>query len=213
MPIPESFRSEHPSNGTDIIINNRSRRGRLAAVFGPASIRKQLTIPHSKHNIQVYRGENGIHTPTGASPTVSLAQRPTVGRISPHIIGWMTLADSVVGQHPHARPLHARIATQAEIDMISGHVHIPWAHKNDPRRPQPTAVKVQRPIVLHPAVPPPVMMTPLKDTGNIHHKGSSANTNEITVEKRSPKGKSGRRLRGKENTPPMASSGSSRNRR
>ena len=206
-PIPESFRSEQPSSGVA-----NSRRGRLAAVFGPTSIRKQMTIPHSKPNIQVYRGANGAHTPIGTSTGSSPVAPHAARHVSPHIVGWVALADSVVGQHPHARPLHSRLATQAEIDMISGHVHIPWAHKNDPTRPQPTAVKVQKPVVFHPAVPPPVLMPPLQDTGNVHRKGVSAYMSEIALEKRSPKGKSARRVRGKENAPPSGSV-SGRNRR
>jgi hypothetical protein len=58
--------------------------------------------------------------------------------ISPHIAEWMKIADDVVGPHPSAKPLSERVATQAEIDLISGHIHTRWAH--DPKQSQPTPV-------------------------------------------------------------------------
>ncbi|CAA7267832.1 unnamed protein product [Cyclocybe aegerita] len=48
-------------------------------------------------------------------------------QIDPKIAALMHAADTVVGAHPNARPLSARIATREEIELISGHVHIPWA--------------------------------------------------------------------------------------
>ena len=68
---------------------------------------------------------------------------PRIATVSPHIVGWMKIADEVVGRHPYAKPLLERVASQAEIDLISDHVHIPWAH--DARRSQPTPVKVLGP--------------------------------------------------------------------
>jgi hypothetical protein len=63
--------------------------------------------------------------------------------VSPHTAGWMKIADDVVGRHPFSKPLPERVASQAEIDLISDHVHIPWAY--DARRSQPTPVKVLGP--------------------------------------------------------------------
>jgi hypothetical protein len=55
----------------------------------------------------------------------------------------MKIADDVVGRHPFAKPLFERVASQAEIDLISDHVQLRWVH--DGRRSQPTAVKVLGP--------------------------------------------------------------------
>src|SRR5260221_4027744 len=60
--------------------------------------------------------------------------------ISPHIAGWMNIADDVVGPHPFAKPLFERVPSQAEIDLISDHVQIRWIHNG--RQSQPTPVTV-----------------------------------------------------------------------
>lgn len=67
----------------------------------------------------------------------------------------MGVADTVVGRHPFAQPLSARVATQAEIDLIGGHVHIPWAFRANISQPVP--VKVLKPI----AVSPPLSIYPV----------------------------------------------------
>jgi len=58
--------------------------------------------------------------------------------VSPHIAGWMKIADDCVGPHPFAKPIFERVASQAEIDLISDHVQIGWI--DNARRSQPTPV-------------------------------------------------------------------------
>ena len=83
----------------------------------------------------------------------------------PHTSAWTQVADHVVGRHPQGRPLNTRVATRAEIALISGHVHIPWAYTHA-KKTQPVPVKVQKP----PAVYAPLSIVPsfaLEDLGNI----------------------------------------------
>jgi len=91
------------------------------------------------------------HEPQPPPPPPPAAQT----LVSPHIAGWMGVADTVVGRHPFAQPLSARVATQAEIDLIGGHVHIPWAFRANISQPVP--VKVLKPI----AVSPPLSIYPV----------------------------------------------------
>lgn len=60
--------------------------------------------------------------------------------VSPHIAGWMNIADDVVGPHPFAKPLFERVASQAEIDLISDHVQIGWIHNGRQSKPHPVTV-------------------------------------------------------------------------
>ena len=83
----------------------------------------------------------------------------------PHTSAWTQVADHVVGCHPQGKPLITRVATRAEIALISGHVHIPWAYTHAKKN-QPVPVKVQKP----PAVYAPLSIVPslaLEDLGNI----------------------------------------------
>jgi len=75
------------------------------------------------------------------------------------------VADHVVGRHPQGKPLISRVATRAEIALISGHVHIPWAYTHAKKN-QPVPVRVQKPA----AVYNPLSIVPslaLEDLGNI----------------------------------------------
>jgi hypothetical protein len=83
----------------------------------------------------------------------------------PHTSAWTQVADHVVGRHPQGKPLITRVATRAEIALISGHVNIPWAYTHAKKN-QPVPVKVQKP----PAVYAPLSIVPslaLEDLGNI----------------------------------------------
>ena len=83
----------------------------------------------------------------------------------PHTSAWTQVADHVVGRHPQGKPLISRVATRAEIALISGHVHIPWAYTHAKKN-QPVPVKVQKPA----AVYAPLSIVPslaLEDLGNI----------------------------------------------
>ena len=83
----------------------------------------------------------------------------------PHTFAWTQVADHVVGRHPQGKPLITRVATRAEIALISGHVHIPWAYTHAKKN-QPVPVKVQKPA----AVYAPLSIVPslaLEDLGNI----------------------------------------------
>ena len=90
--------------------------------------------------------------------------QPVVSTL-PHTSAWTQVADHVVGRHPQGKPLSTRVATRAEIALISGHVHIPWAYTHAKKN-QPVPVKVQKP----PAVYAPLSIVPsfaLEDLGNI----------------------------------------------
>jgi hypothetical protein len=90
--------------------------------------------------------------------------QPAVSAL-PHTSAWTQVADHVVGRHPQGKPLITRVATRAEIALISGHVHIPWAYTHAKKN-QPVPVKVQKPA----AVYAPLSIVPslaLEDLGNI----------------------------------------------
>ncbi|KAF8966063.1 hypothetical protein BDZ97DRAFT_1917766 [Flammula alnicola] len=213
----ESSNAASNPSGTDIPISNSTMQlrceqrpnnaHRMSAFFGP--IRKRPSAPHHR-NITVYRGASGLHIPpatTRGSPYLSGAQMTTTpsaptGVVTPHIAGWMAVADSVVGRHPHAEPLSTRVATKAEIDMISGHVHIPWAYKSG-HKPQHVRLKVQKPDVIY--APTPVQPGLLKDIGNIRGRDILVAESNTKIVKGSSKGKSVRRTRGKENMPAVLS--------
>jgi hypothetical protein len=95
--------------------------------------------------------------------SISISQ-PVVSTF-PHTSAWTQVADHVVGRHPQGKPLNSRVATRAEISLISGHVHIPWAYTHTKKN-QPVPVKVQKPA----AVYAPLSIVPslaLEDLGNI----------------------------------------------
>jgi hypothetical protein len=121
--------------------------------------------------------------------------QPVVSTLS-HTSAWIQVADHVVGRHPHGKPLSTRVATRAEIALISGHVHIPWAYTHEKKN-QPVPVKVQKP----PAVYAPLSIVPslaLEDLGNIQdlHIWRAVNNNAKLF-----MNKSLRHARGKENIP------------
>lgn len=165
--------------------------------FNP--VRKYASTPRYS-NIHIYRGAHGLHTPPAAK--LAAAHRPpTMPALSLHTFAaahnaaWMDVADAVVGRHPHARPLHARVATRAEIDIISGHVHIPWAYGASDR-PQPVPVKVLKPLINYPAVPPQPGL--LKDVSNVGDRDVRV-VNKPLSGRASPRTKKAHRTRGKEN--------------
>lgn len=173
--------------------------------FSP--IRKHSSTPRYS-SVNLYRGVRGLHTPPPARlgpsyhPPMSSPDAYSGAGVTPHIAGWMAVADSVVGPHPHARPLHTRVATKAEIEMISGHVHIPWAFKVD-GRPPPVAVKVQIPDVVYPVLPTQPGM--LRDVGNVGRQERDTvvlgTDGGAQVGRRPTKTKYTHRTRGKENIP------------
>lgn len=124
----------------------------------PATVRKYPTVSHRP--TAVYNSTNyGFRQASStASPQPGFSQSPhstyralpLQAGVSPHIAGWMRVADSIVGSHPFAQALGARVATQAEIDLISGHVYIPWA-LDRPKSSQPAQVKLQRPDTINPS--------------------------------------------------------------
>ena len=121
--------------------------------------------------------------------------QPVVSALS-HTSAWMQVADQVVGRHPHGKPLSTRVATDAEIALISGHVDIPWAYTHT-KKIQPVPAKVQKPA----AVYAPLSIVPslaLEDLGNIQglHIWRAVNNNAKFF-----KSKSLRHARGKENIP------------
>ncbi|KJA17329.1 hypothetical protein HYPSUDRAFT_46523 [Hypholoma sublateritium FD-334 SS-4] len=165
--------------------------------FSP--VRKYASTPRYS-NIHIYRGAHGLHTPPAAK-LATVHRPPTMPALSLHTFAaahnaaWMDVADAVVGRHPHARPLHARVATRAEIDMISGHVHIPWAYPESDR-PQPVPVKVLKPLINYPAVPPqPGQWT---DVSNVGDRDVRV-VNKLPSGRASPRTKKAHRARGKEN--------------
>ena len=124
--------------------------------------------------------------------------QPTVSSL-PHTSAWIQVADHVVGRHPHGMPLSTRVATPAEIALISGHIDIPWAYTLHTKKIQPAPVKVQHPA----AVYAPISIVPslaLEDLGNIQglHIWRAVNNNAKLF-----KGKSLRHARGKENIAPL----------
>lgn len=120
----------------------------------PAIVRKYPTVYNdtlTTINYDSYQASTSSPPPAFSQALHQAYRRPPVvdsvqGGASPHIAGWMRVADSIVGSHPFAQPLSARVATQTEIDLISGHVHIPWA-LDRPKTSRPMPVKLQKPIV------------------------------------------------------------------
>lgn len=101
----------------------------------------------------------------GAPHVESFPTSQPVVSAFPHTSAWTQVADHVVGRHPQGKPLITRVATHAEIALVSGHVHIPWAYTHAKKN-QPVPVKVQKPA----AVYPPLSIVPslaLEDLGNI----------------------------------------------
>jgi hypothetical protein len=129
-----------------------------------------------------------------APPQVDTSYLPAL----PHTSDWMQVADHVVGRHPHGKPLSTRVATHAEIALISGHVNIPWAYTHTgTKKTQPSPVKVQKPATVY----APLSIVPslaLEDLGNIQglHIWRAVNNNAKLF-----KGKSLRHARGTENIP------------
>jgi hypothetical protein len=107
----------------------------------PGFFNPRILPPNQSHN------NNYRNRPHSALPILPPAPHPTTAPlriVPPHIARWMRIADEVVGRHPFAKPLFERVATPAEIALISSHVHIAWAH--DARRlSQPAPVKVLSP--------------------------------------------------------------------
>ncbi|KAF8804064.1 hypothetical protein BYT27DRAFT_7194787 [Phlegmacium glaucopus] len=119
--------------------------------------------------------------------------RPVVS-VSPHTSAWIQVADQVVGRHPHGKPLVTRVATPAEIALISGHIHIPWAYAHV-KKPQPVPVKIQKPAAIY----APLSIMPslvLEDVGNAQDR---LIWRAVHNNARRFKGKSLRHARGKEN--------------
>ncbi len=123
----------------------------------PATVRKYPTVSHRP--TAVYNSTDyGFRQASTASPRPGFGQTlhptyralPLQGGVSPHIAGWMRVADSIVGSHPFAQPLSERVATQAEIDLISGHVYIPWA-LDRPKSSRPMPANLQRPNTVNPS--------------------------------------------------------------
>ena len=116
---------------------------------------EQPTISHPMR-VAPYLG--ALHSKSMPTP------QPVVSTL-PHTSAWTQVADHVVGRHPQGKPLITRVATRAEIALISGHVHIPWAYTHAKKN-QPVPVKVQKPA----AVYTPLSIVPslaLEDLGNI----------------------------------------------
>ncbi|PPQ68132.1 hypothetical protein CVT24_002958 [Panaeolus cyanescens] len=131
------------------MLHQRSDQSHPRSIFLP--IRKFNSAPH--RNVGIYAGakrfqsSHTVVTAPSATHTVQSTPLASSGAVSPHIAGWARVADHVVGRHPNAQPLSTRVATTAEIELISGHVHIPWAFNPDPNKIQPTAVKVVPPVM------------------------------------------------------------------
>jgi len=128
--------------------------------------------------------------------TPHLRSTPTpqpVVSVSPHTSGWIQVADHVVGRHPYGKPLISRVATQAEIALISGHIHIPWAYTHL-KKTQPVPVKIQKPAVTY----APLSIMPLEDVGNTQGRLIWRAVNNNT---KLSKGKIHRHTHGKENIP------------
>ncbi|KAF9530666.1 hypothetical protein CPB83DRAFT_920506 [Crepidotus variabilis] len=136
-----------------------------AATFftSTASLRKHSTVSHRP--TALYNGVKSFVAPTKPRPTFQARNygRPpnaprqppklsSVGEVTPHLAGWMKVADEVVGRHPNAVPLRGRIATQEEIELISGHVHIPWASTESAEH-RPIVINLHRPPPAKPAYP------------------------------------------------------------
>ncbi|KAF8896852.1 hypothetical protein CPB84DRAFT_1848040 [Gymnopilus junonius] len=171
---------------------------RISTTFFP--LRKHPSAPHKPAG--VYSGVKRM--PFSAVPSENcdsrhpLQQASLPGIVTHHIAEWMKVADSVVGRHPDAQPLHMRVAMQAEVDLISGHVHIPWASKSRGRSPM-VPVKII-------AFPPPAANTGvLKDLSDIQSSKITVYIgNTLKSSSRPSKGKKMHRPRGKENLPPTS---------
>lgn len=112
----------------------------------------------------------------------------------------MKVADSVVGRHPNSQPLYMRVATQAEIDLISGHLHIPWASKGHGRSPM---IPIKNGQLTAPVVAPPPIVHPLKDVSNARRSKISVYVDSSAKPSLKPStGKKVHRPLGKENMPP-----------
>lgn len=135
-----------------------------------------------------------IAPPLDAPHLKSMPTPQPVVAVAPH--AWIQVADHVVGRHPLGKPLITRVATQAEINLISGHVHIPWAYPHVKKaQPVPVPVKVKKP----PTIYAPLSIVPslaLEDVGNTHDLPiwRAVNNNAKLF-----KAKSIRHTRGKEN--------------
>ncbi|KDR72991.1 hypothetical protein GALMADRAFT_212963 [Galerina marginata CBS 339.88] len=182
-----------------------ARGQRVPAPFIP--IRKSSSAPHRPAG--VYNDvSRSPFTPTRSSPADRAPHKarqqtkntPAVpqGIVTAHIAEWNRVADSVVGRHPNAQPLSTRVATQAEIDLISGHVHIPWAFTGKCKS-QPMPVKVLKPIIV--PTPSPIRTGFSKDIGAIPGGRDVLVTVNNTM-KRPHGGKNARRVHRKENMPP-----------
>jgi len=167
------------------------REKRFAISTSP--LRKSTSVPHRP--AAVYNSVTKLAHPAPAPtrrPHRQLTAPP--GVVTPHIAEWMKVADRVVGRHPDAKPLCTRVASQREVDTISGHVYIPWA----PTRPgltPPFPVKVLKPG----SVPSQRYPNVLRDTSNIHITTPDSRPIATSSTKKQIKRKTGRRAYGKEN--------------
>ena len=132
--------------------------------------------------------------PRLGTPHVNMPTPQPVVSTLPHTSAWIQVADHVVGRHPQGKPLVTRVATRAEIALISGHVHIPWAYTHAKKN-QPVPVKVQKPASVY----APLSIVPslaLEDLGNIQglHIWRAVNNNAKLFKARSL-----HHARGKEN--------------
>ncbi|KAF9555931.1 hypothetical protein CPC08DRAFT_110585 [Agrocybe pediades] len=161
----------------------------------PNPLRKSPSVPHRP--MAAYNNIASVAPPAAAATRHHRRQYTSPpGVVTPHIAEWMKVADKVVGRHPYAQPLCTRVATQEEVDLISGHVYIPWAYTG-PGVTQPTPVKVMKPGVLIAKTQSNV----LKDVSNTRVKtreGQPAASTSNT--KRSAHKKSAHRINRKENT-------------
>ncbi|PPQ93895.1 hypothetical protein CVT25_007808 [Psilocybe cyanescens] len=165
-----SMAQSKPSLPRRLTEPERTPPSRIPSLF--ASIRKHPSASHRPTG--VYTGPNGrspfLPRPPPPVRLTSPSTQPQIkhhhhhrattapqGVVTPHIAEWMKVADSVVGRHPDAQPLCTRVATQAEVDLISGHVHVPWASfrgtggTSATSCQPPVPVKVMRPVVSAPA--------------------------------------------------------------
>lgn len=113
---------------------NSSYNGRSPGFFNHRTSPPIQTQMHNYYHTHLARS---LQPPPPPPPHVPIAH---FGIVSPHIAGWMRVADDVVGRHPFAKPLCDRLPSQAEIALVSRHVHIPWAHDAGPLQPTPGKV-------------------------------------------------------------------------
>ena len=99
----------------------------------------------------------------GAPHVKSMPTLQPIVSALPYTSSWAQVADDVVGRHPQGKPLITRFATYAEITLISGHVHIPWAYTHVKRN-QPVPVKVPAAVYVPLSIVPSLA---LEDLGNI----------------------------------------------